>query len=83
MNDEPDAKLIARFRSGDDSALTDIFQRYEVPLFQFLCGILRDHHQAEDALQETLVRALEHLDGVNDNHLRGWLFTVAYHQAML
>jgi RNA polymerase sigma-70 factor (ECF subfamily) len=83
MNDEPDAKLIARFRSGDDSALTDIFQRYEVPLFQFLCGILRDHHQAEDALQETLVRALEHLDGVDDNHLRGWLFTVAYHQAML
>jgi RNA polymerase sigma-70 factor (ECF subfamily) len=52
-------------------------------LFQFLCGILRDHHQAEDALQETLVRALEHLDGVDDNHLRGWLFTVAYHQAML
>jgi RNA polymerase sigma-70 factor (ECF subfamily) len=83
MNDEPDAKLIARFRSGDDSALTAIFQRYEVPLFQFLCGILRDHHQAEDALQETLVRALEHLDGVDDNHLRGWLFTVAYHQAML
>ena len=83
MNDEPDAKLIARFRSGDESALTDIFQRYEVPLFQFLCGILRDHHQAEDALQETLVRALEHLDGVDDNHLRGWLFTVAYHQAML
>src|SRR5262249_52697894 len=23
------------------------------------------------------------LDGVDDNHLRGWLFTVAYHQAML
>jgi RNA polymerase sigma-70 factor (ECF subfamily) len=83
MTEETDARLIARFRSGDESALTDIFQRYEVPLFQFLCGILRDHHQAEDALQETLVRALEHLDGVDDNHLRGWLFTVAYHQAML
>lgn len=83
MTDDSDPKLIARFRSGDESALTDIFQRYEVPLFQFLCGILRDHHQAEDALQETLVRALEHLDGVDDNHLRGWLFTVAYHQAML
>src|SRR5262249_42299440 len=61
----------------------DIFQRYETPLYQFLVGILRDHHQAEDALQETLVRALEHLDGVDGSHLRGWLFTVAYHQAML
>lgn len=83
MTEEPDAKLVARFRNGDETALTAIFQRYEVPLYQFLCGILRDHHLAEDALQETLVRALEHLDGVADNHLRGWLFTVAYHQAML
>lgn len=81
MNDS-DANLIARFRSGDDGALTDIFGRYEVPLFQFLCGILRDHHQAEDVLQETLVRALEHIDTVDVN-LKGWLFTVAYHQAML
>jgi RNA polymerase sigma-70 factor (ECF subfamily) len=53
-----------------------------VQLFQFLYGILRNHHQAEDALQETLVRALEHLDGVDGNHLRGWLFKVAFHQAM-
>src|SRR5262245_47968265 len=45
--------------------------------------MLRDHHRAEDALQETFVRALERLDGVDPDHLRGWLFTVAYHQAML
>lgn len=78
-----DAELVARFRNGDDRALSEIFARYEVPLFQFLVGILRNHHQAEDTLQETLVRALERLDGVDGNHLRGWLFTVAYHQAML
>src|SRR5579862_8563057 len=83
MSDDSDASLIARFRSGDESALNGILARYEVPLFQFLYGILRHHHQAEDALQETLVRALEHLDGVDGAHLRGWLFTVAYHQAML
>jgi len=29
------------------------------------------------------VRALERLDSVDPDHLRGWLFTVAYHQAML
>ena len=83
MSDESDASLIARFRSGDDSALTVIFRADEVPLFQFLCGILRNHHDAQDSLQETFGRALEHLDGVDGNHLRGWLFTVAYRQAML
>lgn len=83
MTDSSDAELLCRFRSGSAYALEMIFERYETPLFQFLVGILRDHHQAEDALQETFVRALERLDRVDVDHLRGWLFTVAYHQAML
>jgi RNA polymerase sigma-70 factor (ECF subfamily) len=78
-----DAALLVRFRAGDGHALELLLRRHEAPLFQFLVGILRDHHQAEDALQETWCRALEHLDGVDLAHLRGWLFTVAYHQAML
>jgi RNA polymerase sigma-70 factor (ECF subfamily) len=78
-----DAELLTRFRAGDEVALELVFERYEAPVFQFLVGILRDHHGAEDALQETFVRALERLDGVDPDHLRGWLFTVAYHQAML
>ncbi|MCS6850243.1 MAG: sigma-70 family RNA polymerase sigma factor [Gemmataceae bacterium] len=83
MTQDADEILLARFRSGDSQALEAICLRYEGPLFQFLVGLLRDHHQAEDALQETLVRALERLDAVDPAHLRGWLFTVAYHQAML
>jgi RNA polymerase sigma-70 factor (ECF subfamily) len=83
MSELTDAALLARFRGGDGPALEALFARHEVPLFQFLVGMLRDHHQAEDALQETFVRALERLDGVDPEHLRGWLFTVAYHQAML
>lgn len=83
MADLADAALLARFLAGDGQALDAILERYETPLFQMLVGILRDTHLAEDALQETFVRALERLDGVDPEHLRGWLFTVAYHQAML
>ena len=78
-----DTELLARFRSGQDGALEHLLERYETSLFHFLVGMLRDHHQAEDVLQETFVRALERLDGVDPKHLRGWLFTVAYHQAVL
>jgi RNA polymerase sigma-70 factor (ECF subfamily) len=78
-----DATLLARFHNGDSDALDLLFVRYEAPLYQFLVGMLKNHHQAEDALQETFVRALSRLDGVDPEHLRGWLFTVAYHQAML
>ena len=83
LSNRSDATLLAFFRSGDESALEAICARYETALFPFLVGILRDHHLAEDALQETFVRALEKLDGGDAEHLRGWLFTVAYHQAML
>src|SRR6516164_8003586 len=83
MAEPADALLLARFQSGDVRALDELLARHEAPLFQFLVGILRDHHLAEDVLQDTFVRALERLDGVDGEHLRGWLFTVAYHQAML
>lgn len=83
MADPLDRDLLERFRRGDQAALVSICARYETPLFQFLLGLLRNHHQAEDILQETFVRALERLENVDPDHLRGWLFTVAYHQAML
>src|SRR4051812_8073045 len=83
MTDISDATLLARLRAGDEQAFEILLARYEPVLFPFLLGMLRDHHQAEDALQETFVRALERLDGVDPGHLRGWLFTVAYHQALL
>ena len=83
MPEPTDAELLARFRRGDETALDPLFARYEGAVFRFLFGLLKDHHRAEDALQETFVRALERLDAVDPEHLRGWLFTVAYHQALL
>jgi RNA polymerase sigma-70 factor (ECF subfamily) len=60
-----------------------LFERYEGPVFRFLYGMLRDHHAAEDALQETFVQALRKADAASPATLRGWLFTVAHQQAIL
>ena len=78
-----DAELVARLRAGDDRALDALYRRYEGPVFRFLLGVLRDHHRAEDALQETFVQALRHADAAAPEAFRGWLFTVAHRQAML
>jgi RNA polymerase sigma-70 factor (ECF subfamily) len=78
-----DANLLTRFRDGDATALEPLFARYEEPVFRFLFGVLRDHHAAEDALQETFVQAIRKADAVAPDTFRGWLFTVAYRQAML
>ena len=81
--DPTDAALFARFRAGDGTALEPLFARYEGPVFRFLFGVLRDHPAAEDALQETFVQALRKADAVAPDTFRGWLFTIAYRQAML
>lgn len=82
--DHPDdAALLARFRAGDAGALEPLLAHYEGPVFRFLLGVLRDHHAAEDALQDTFVQAVRKADSVAEGGFRGWLFTVAYRQAML
>ena len=78
-----DTELLERFRGGDDAALGELYGRYEAPLFRFLFGVLKDHHAAEDALQETFIQALRHSENLGRESLNGWLFTVAYRQAML
>jgi RNA polymerase sigma-70 factor (ECF subfamily) len=78
-----DAVLLARFRGGDAAALEALLVRYEGPVFRFLFGVLRDHHAAEDALQDTFVQAVRFADAVSPDGFRGWLFTVAHRQAML
>jgi RNA polymerase sigma-70 factor (ECF subfamily) len=79
-----DAELTRRWiQQRDAAALEALMSRYEGPLFRLLYGILRDHHTAEDVLQETFVQAMRQLDGVRPEGVRGWLFTVAYQQAML
>jgi RNA polymerase sigma-70 factor (ECF subfamily) len=79
----PDAALLARFRAGDDAALGLLYERYEGPVFRFLLGLLKDHHRAEDALQETFVQTLRSADRIDPATFRGWLFAVAYQQGML
>jgi RNA polymerase sigma-70 factor (ECF subfamily) len=80
---ESDADLLARFRAGDDTALGQLFDRYEGPVFRFLIGLLRDRHKAEDALQDTFVQVLRFADVADPATFRGWLFTVAHRQAAL
>ncbi|MCS7021388.1 MAG: sigma-70 family RNA polymerase sigma factor [Gemmataceae bacterium] len=84
MQEPTDAELVRRFvQQRDADALEALLRRYEQPLFRFLYGTLRDHHAAEDVLQETFVQAMRQLEGVRPEAIRGWLFTVAYQQAVL
>ena len=77
-----DALLVARIRSGDDDAFEDLVARYQAPLFRYLRGLVGDQEQARDLLQETFFRAYRSLGGLEDpGLLRSWLYRIAHNQA--
>lgn len=47
-------------------------------LLRFVYWLSRDHAVADDVVQETLLRAWEHLDSLGDDRAaKGWLLTIA------
>jgi len=70
-------QLVAGIRAGDESAWRAMSKRYE-PLLRWLtrcCGLSAE--DADDAVQLTWLRCLEHIDQLSDSgKLGGWLATI-------
>jgi RNA polymerase sigma-70 factor (ECF subfamily) len=54
--DPTDIELMLRVRKGEVSAFRLLARRYREPLRRFFVGLLEDRSQAEDFVQETLLR---------------------------
>jgi RNA polymerase sigma-70 factor, ECF subfamily len=78
---EDDLRLLRAGQTGDREALAALFTRHETALFRVCRGILPNPTDAEDAVQETLLRALRALakpDGFRgDSSVRTWLHRIA------
>jgi len=60
----------------------DLFSQHGQAVYRFALVLVRHRQDAEDVLQETFMKLLQHLQaGGNADNLRGWLFTVAAHAA--
>jgi len=80
---EGDAELVAAARSGDQDAFAAIYDRYADRLHDFCHSVLRDRHEAADAMQDTFVLAAPRLGQLRDpGKLRPWLFAIARHEAL-
>ena len=70
--------FVERARAGDAGAFRALFDRYALPVRRFLNDLLRDATAAEEATQETFVRAHQRLDSLTDPaRLASWLFGIA------
>jgi RNA polymerase sigma-70 factor (ECF subfamily) len=73
-----DEKLVRRFRAGEESAFTEIMERYHARIFGLANNLLRNVPDAEEITQDTFIRAHRALaDFRGDSSLATWLYRIA------
>jgi RNA polymerase sigma-70 factor (ECF subfamily) len=71
-----DARLIERYRAGDERAATELVARHAQALARFAVS-LGERDEIDELVQDTFVRAFSALDSFrNESSLRTWLFTI-------
>jgi RNA polymerase sigma-70 factor (ECF subfamily) len=77
-----DANLVWRASVGDRSAEEALYRRHVQYVHGLLCRLLGNQTDAEDAVQETFVIALDRLGQLRDAEaFRGWLAQIAVSRA--
>jgi RNA polymerase sigma-70 factor, ECF subfamily len=79
-----DEELMTRVQSGDSGALEFLFQRYCRLVLRVARGIVRDHGEAEDVVQEAffyLYKKSTLFDG-SKGSVKNWILQIALHRAL-
>jgi RNA polymerase sigma factor (sigma-70 family) len=78
-----DPRLVKYAKRGDREAFEAIFRRYERDLYRFCAGILGEPQDAQDALQNTMIKVMRALPGERrEVKLKPWLYRVAHNEAI-
>ena len=73
-----DEQLIARFQSGDERAYIELVNRYRDRLINFVFPFLGDFEQAEDVVQETMLKLYEKTHYYREiAKFSTWIYTIA------
>ncbi len=73
----------SRAARGDAAAFAAVYEDFQPALYRYCRSILRDDHDAQDALQSTMLRAFAALrHETRDFELRPWLFRIAHNEAI-
>jgi len=78
-----DEEVVDRVRAGDVALYEILMRRYNQRLYRVARGILRDDSEAEDVMQDSYVRAYQHLDQFEGRApFSAWLTRITVRQAL-
>ncbi len=72
-----DESLVRAAQAGDLDAFNILVQRHERPVFNVALRLLRDVGLAEDATQDTFIRAWQNIGSFQTGSVRSWLYKIA------
>lgn len=79
-----ESELVSQARTGDARAFSDLIGKYERKIFRLAQHITQNREDAEDVLQETFLKAYEHLDQFQGNSkFYTWIVRIAVNQALM
>jgi RNA polymerase sigma-70 factor (ECF subfamily) len=82
--DIDETTLVAQSREGDTAAFGELVRRYEGKIFRLAQHVTQNREDAEDVLQETFMKAYEHLDQFQGNSkFYTWIVRIAVNQALM
>ncbi|HSO73213.1 MAG TPA: RNA polymerase sigma factor [Blastocatellia bacterium] len=80
---EQETTLVDRARSGDESALSELVEPLRRPLFAYVYRMVTHRADAEDLMQDVLVRVIESLRTYRGQaRFKTWVFGIATHACL-
>lgn len=74
----PDEELMSQVRNGVGEMLGELFERYQVPLFNFYYRLTSDRSLSEDLVQEVFFRILKYRHSYRpETAFRAWMYQIA------
>jgi len=78
VTSDPDAEAVARVQGGEVDAFEDLINRHSRRVYRTLVGILGNPEEACDAMQDTFLKAFQHLGSFQGrSKFSTWLVSIA------
>jgi RNA polymerase sigma-70 factor, ECF subfamily len=82
--EKPESVLVTEAKSGDHEAFEELVNRYEGKIYRLAMRVTGNAEDAEDVLQETFLKAFEHLPEFRqDSRFYTWLVRIAVNEGLM